>query len=232
MERIRTVTAYEGKVIDVRTDTFRYDDGEEADREIVAHPGAVGIVAHGDGVVWLVRQPREAVGDPELLEVPAGKLDVEGESHLDCAKRELAEEVGLEAAEWSEWKRFFTSPGFAEEEVTIFEATGLREVDDHEPDPDGADRGRSAGRSQSSTPRSPRAATRSRSSPSTCCAQLAHKVPGTRCLAPGKTSRCVARTNGCRGRGAGGRAETCRHGRCSQAPSDAEGRGALRGAGP
>ncbi len=136
MERISTVTAYEGKVIDVRTDRFRYDDGEEADREIVAHPGAVGIVAHGDGVVWLVRQPREAVGDPELLEVPAGKLDVEGESHLDCAKRELTEEVGLEAAEWSEWKRFFTSPGFAEEEVTIFEATGLREVDGHEPDPE------------------------------------------------------------------------------------------------
>ena len=135
MERIGSEVAYEGRIIDVRTDRFRYDDGEEAEREIVAHPGAVGIVAHGDGVVWLVRQPREAVGDPELLEVPAGKLDVEGESRLDCAKRELTEEVGLEAAEWSEWKRFFTSPGFAEEEVTIFEATGLREVDDHEPDP-------------------------------------------------------------------------------------------------
>ena len=46
------------------------------------------------------------------------------------------EEVGLEADEWSEWKRFFTSPGFAEEEVTIFEATGLSEVEDHEPDPE------------------------------------------------------------------------------------------------
>jgi ADP-ribose pyrophosphatase len=136
MERIGSETAYEGKIIDVRTDTFRYSDGEEAQREIVAHPGAVGIVAHGDGVVWLVRQPREAVGDPELLEVPAGKLDVVGESHLECAKRELTEEVGLAADEWSEWKRFFTSPGFAEEEVTIFEATGLSEVEDHEPDPE------------------------------------------------------------------------------------------------
>jgi ADP-ribose pyrophosphatase len=76
------------------------------------------------------------VNDPELLEVPAGKLDVEGESHLDCAKRELEEEVGLQAEEWAEWKRFFTSPGFAEEEVTIFEATALTEVDDHEPDPE------------------------------------------------------------------------------------------------
>jgi ADP-ribose pyrophosphatase len=136
MERIGSETAYEGKIINVRTDTFRYSDGEEAEREIVAHPGAVGIVAHGDGVVWLVRQPREAVNDPQLLEVPAGKLDVEGESRIDCAKRELEEEVGLRAEEWTEWKRFFTSPGFAEEEVTIFEATGLSEVDDFEPDPE------------------------------------------------------------------------------------------------
>ena len=136
MEKIATETAYEGKIVDVRTDTFRYEDGGEAEREIVAHPGAVAIVAHGDGVVWLVRQPREAVSDPALLELPAGKLDVEGESRLDCAKRELAEEVGLEAEEWTEWKRFFTSPGFAEEEVTIFEATGLRQVKDFEPDPE------------------------------------------------------------------------------------------------
>jgi len=136
MERIDSKAVYEGKIVDVRTDTFRYSDGDEAEREIVAHPGAVAIVAHGDGVAWLVRQPREAVGDPELLELPAGKLDVEGESRLECAKRELSEEVGLEAEEWEEWKRFFTSPGFAEEEVTIFEATGLSEVEDHEPDPE------------------------------------------------------------------------------------------------
>jgi 8-oxo-dGTP pyrophosphatase MutT (NUDIX family) len=136
VERIDSKTVYEGKIVDVRTDTFRYPDGEEADREIVAHPGAVGIVAHDDGVVWLVRQPREAVGDPDLLEVPAGKLDIEGESRLECAKRELEEEVGLQAEVWTEWKRFFTSPGFAEEEVTIFEATGLSEVSEHEPDPE------------------------------------------------------------------------------------------------
>ena len=135
MEKIGSETVYEGEIVDVRIDTFRYSDGEEAEREIVAHPGAVGMVAHGEGVVWLVRQPREAVNDPELLELPAGKLDEEGESRLDCAKRELQEEVGLEAETWTEWKRFFTSPGFAEEEVTIFEATGLTEIEDHEPDP-------------------------------------------------------------------------------------------------
>ena len=90
--------------------------------------------------------------------MPAGKLDVEGESRLECAKRELTEEVGLEAEEWSEWKRFFTSPGFAEEEVTIFEATGLSEVEDFEPDPGGADRDREVaarrpGRSDRGMPR-------------------------------------------------------------------------------
>ena len=136
MKRVSSETVYEGEIVDVRSDRFSYDDGEEAEREIVAHPGAVGIVAHGDGVVWLVRQPREAVSDPALLEVPAGKLDVEGESRLECAKRELEEEVGLRAEEWEEWKRFFTSPGFAEEEVTIFEAMGLSEVEDFEPDPE------------------------------------------------------------------------------------------------
>ena len=135
MERVGTETKYEGEIVNVRTDTFRYADGETAKREIVAHPGAVAIVAYDEKEVWLVRQPREAVGDPGLLELPAGKLDEEGESRLECAQRELAEEVGLEAEEWAEWKRFFTSPGFAEEEVTIFEATGLAQIQEFEPDP-------------------------------------------------------------------------------------------------
>ena len=136
MRRISSKTVYEGEIVDVRIDRFAQDDGEETDREIVVHPGAVAVVAHDDGVIWLVRQPREAVGDPALLELPAGKLDVEGESRLECAKRELEEEVGVRAEEWTERKRFFTSPGFAEEEVTIFEATGLSEVEDFEPDPE------------------------------------------------------------------------------------------------
>ncbi len=136
MHRISSKTVYEGTIIDVRVDRFRYDDGEEADREIAAHPGAVAIAAYDDEVVWLVRQPREAVGEPSLLELPAGKLDVEGESELDCAKRELVEEIGRSASDWTEVKRFYTSPGFAEEEVTVFFATGIEEVADHEPDPE------------------------------------------------------------------------------------------------
>jgi len=75
-----------------------------------------------------VRQPREAVGEESLLELPAGKLDVPGESELDCAKRELAEEIGKGASEWKELKRFYTSPGFAEEKVIVYLATGLHDA--------------------------------------------------------------------------------------------------------
>ena len=137
MERIDSEVVYEGKIASVRRDTFRYPDGSSAEREIVAHPGAVAIVAHDSEVLHLVRQPREAVGEEALLELPAGKLDVEGESPLDCAKRELVEEVGVEASDWRELKRIYTSPGFAAEVVHIFLATGLREVD---PSPDAEER--------------------------------------------------------------------------------------------
>lgn len=136
MERISTKTVYEGKIAGVRVDTFAHEDGEEVEREIVAHPGAVAILAHDGEVVLMVRQPREAVGEARLLELPAGKLDVDGESRLECAKRELREEVGVEAEEWRELKRIFTSPGFAEEEVTIYEARGLTALAEHEPDPE------------------------------------------------------------------------------------------------
>jgi ADP-ribose pyrophosphatase len=136
MERTDSKTVYEGQVINVRIDHFRYTDGEEADREVAEHPGAVAIIPLDDDVLWLVRQPREAVDEERLLELPAGKLDVEGESPLECAKRELVEEIGRTAGEWTELKRFYTSPGFAEEEVTVFLATGLEEVADHEPDPE------------------------------------------------------------------------------------------------
>jgi ADP-ribose pyrophosphatase len=130
-ERIDSRTVWEGKIATVRVDRFRYPDGEEADREVVAHPGAVGMVAYDDERVWLVRQPREAVDDPALLEIPAGKLDVEGESPLATAQRELVEEVGLEAESWRELLRFFTSPGFASEQVVLFAATDLRQVEAH-----------------------------------------------------------------------------------------------------
>jgi 8-oxo-dGTP pyrophosphatase MutT (NUDIX family) len=137
VERLSSKTVYEGRIAEVRLERFRYADGGTEEREVVGHPGAVAIAAHDGEVVYLVRQPREPVGEPDLLELPAGKLDVEGEGPLECAQRELAEEIGREAAEWLERKRFYTSPGLLEEEITVFLATGLSEV---EAQPEGDER--------------------------------------------------------------------------------------------
>jgi 8-oxo-dGTP pyrophosphatase MutT (NUDIX family) len=127
-ERMGGETVYEGKIFTVKKERFRFDDdGEEADREIVEHPGAVAVVAHDGERIYLVRQPREAVDEQALLELPAGKLDEEGEEPLDTAKRELAEEIGKAADSWELLKSFYTSPGFAAEEVHLFLATGLRD---------------------------------------------------------------------------------------------------------
>jgi 8-oxo-dGTP pyrophosphatase MutT (NUDIX family) len=124
-ERIGGRTVWEGNVARVRVDRFRYKDGEEAEREIVEHPGAVAVVAFDGDKLFLVRQPREAVNEPSLLELPAGKLDEEGEEPLDTAKRELAEEIGKGARSWRHLTSFYTSPGFADEECHLYLATDL-----------------------------------------------------------------------------------------------------------
>jgi 8-oxo-dGTP pyrophosphatase MutT (NUDIX family) len=124
-ERLESRTVFEGTVFDVREGEFRHEDGEEVTRQWVAHPGSVGIVAHDGEHVWLVRQPREAAGEPDLLELPAGKLDEEGESPLECGVRELAEEIGKAAAEWEHLATYFTSAGFTDERCHIYLATGL-----------------------------------------------------------------------------------------------------------
>ena len=128
-EKIGTETIYAGKFLDVRRDRFRFEDGEEVDRELVGHPGAVGVVVlDGEDNLWFVRQPREAIGIPDLLEIPAGKLDVEGENPLEAAKRELAEEIGKQATQWESLGSFYTSPGFTNEEIHLFLATGISDV--------------------------------------------------------------------------------------------------------
>jgi 8-oxo-dGTP pyrophosphatase MutT (NUDIX family) len=137
MERIGSEEAYAGKIVSVRIDRFRDSDGSVREREVVAHPGAVAVVAHDDERLFMVRQPREAVGVDALLELPAGKLDKEGETPLECARRELEEEVGIRAREWGEITSFYSSPGFTDEQVHVFEATGLEEG---EADPDDEER--------------------------------------------------------------------------------------------
>ena len=76
---------------------------------------------------WSASRARP-VGEAALLELPAGKLDDEGETPLECAQRELAEEIGKSAGDWRELKRFYTSPGFATEQLHLFLATELYEV--------------------------------------------------------------------------------------------------------
>jgi ADP-ribose pyrophosphatase len=127
-ERLSSEERYRGKIATVRVEEYRHDDGEVVVREVIGHPGAVAIVAADDEHVWLVRQPREAAGEEALLEVPAGKLDVEGEPPLETAKRELAEEIGKAADEWRGLGSFYTSPGFTDEVVHVFLATGLSDV--------------------------------------------------------------------------------------------------------
>ena len=124
-ERLGGETVFDGKLFQVRVERFLYPDDEEVTREIVHHGGAVGVVAHDDLHVWLVRQPREAVGVPDLLEIPAGRLDVAGETPLATGQRELAEEIGKSARTWEELGSYYSSPGFTDERVHLFLATDL-----------------------------------------------------------------------------------------------------------
>jgi len=118
-------TVYEGRIVTLAIERYRYPDGEEVEREVIRHQGAVGIVAHDGTDLFLVRQPREVVGDPDFLEIPAGRLDVEGEAPLQAAQRELAEEIGKGARTWRKLTSFYTSPGFADEECHVYLATDL-----------------------------------------------------------------------------------------------------------
>jgi ADP-ribose pyrophosphatase len=128
-ERLDSETLFDGKFISVRRDTFRHEDGEVVKRELVTHPGAVGIVVlDNDENLWLVRQPREAIGIPDFLEIPAGKLDVEGEDPIEAARRELAEEIGKQAAQWESLGALHTSAGFADEIIHLFLATGISDA--------------------------------------------------------------------------------------------------------
>jgi ADP-ribose pyrophosphatase len=135
-ERIDSRTIYEGRIVTVREDRYRYEDGGEADREFVGHHGAVGVVCHDGEQLFLVRQPREAIGIPDLLEIPAGKLDEEGEDPLETAKRELAEEIGKSASEWEHLHSFYSSVGFSDEQVHVYLATGLEDVEQPEVEED------------------------------------------------------------------------------------------------
>ncbi len=128
-ETVSSEAVYDGVLLHVRRDVVRLPNGEESVREWIEHPGAAAAVPLGaDGQVTLVRQfrypPRRA-----FLEVPAGKFDADGEDALDVARRELGEEVGLEAARWTPLGVTYPGIGYSTEQIHLFLAEDLAEVE-------------------------------------------------------------------------------------------------------
>ena len=121
-------TRFEGSLFQVSSVEFEGPDGDRFERDVVHHPGAVVVVPlTGEGKVMMVRQFRAAIGD-DLLEVPAGKRDVDGEAAEATAARELAEEVGRRAGRLELLARFYNSPGFTDEFTYLYLARDLEEV--------------------------------------------------------------------------------------------------------
>ena len=119
---------HRGYAMQVTIGTFEAPDGHRFVRDIVHHPGAVGVVPlHADGTVTLVRQYRAAIGD-DMLEIPAGLRDVAGEAPEVTARRELAEETGLDARQCEPIGTFHVAAGFSDEVVHLYLATELRPV--------------------------------------------------------------------------------------------------------
>lgn len=118
-----------GRVIDIRSDEVVLPDGATATRDVVVHPGAVGIIALDDDRVLLVQQYRHTVGQL-LWEPPAGLLDEPGEDPLVAAQRELFEETHHRAERWDVLVDAFTSPGMTDESIRIYLARDVRIADE------------------------------------------------------------------------------------------------------
>lgn len=121
---MKTEKVYDGKILNLRIDTIELPDKKYSKREIVEHPGAVGIIAiTSDDSLVLVKQYRKAVED-FLYEIPAGKLEV-NEEPKETAIRELREETGYNAEKLTYISEFYTSPGYCDEKIHLFLAQGL-----------------------------------------------------------------------------------------------------------
>ncbi|MBO9129797.1 NUDIX hydrolase [Bacillus sp. 165] len=126
---ISTTPVFQGKVITIQVDEVTLPNGNTSKREIVKHPGAVAIVAvTKENKLVLVEQYRKAM-EKSIIEVPAGKLEP-GEEPLSTAHRELEEETGYIAADMELIASFYTAPGFCDEIVYLYEATGLEKKEE------------------------------------------------------------------------------------------------------
>jgi ADP-ribose pyrophosphatase len=129
-ELISTHRVFDGRIVSLRVDRVRLPSGRVTEREIVEHAGAVGVVAlDRERNVVMVKQYRSSLG-MMLLEIPAGTLS-EGEDVRACAFRELREETGYSAQELEELYAFYSSPGFSNERIWLFLATGLSPGSQH-----------------------------------------------------------------------------------------------------
>jgi 8-oxo-dGDP phosphatase len=127
-ETTSSETRYTGKIFALRSDKVRMPGGNIATREVVEHYGAVAIVAMDDhGNIPMIYQYRHPLGR-RLWELPAGLLDVEGEPPHLTAARELREEAGLQAQTWQVLVDMDSTPGFSDESVRVYLATGLTQV--------------------------------------------------------------------------------------------------------
>ena len=124
---------YTGSVISVKKDTIINPQGETVHRDVVTHPGGVCVLPIlPDGRILLIEQYRYATGQI-LLEAPAGKLDVVGESPFEAIQRELWEETGYTATHWQPWGFIYTAPGFCNERIYLYKAWGLQESSQAKP---------------------------------------------------------------------------------------------------
>lgn len=121
-------TVFEGNIVTLKLEEARLPDGRTRLYEVVRHPGGAAVVGvDSEGCVFLLRQWRHA-GGGWLWELPAGKLDVEGESPLDTAVREFKEEAGMGAGSWEPLGSIFSTPGFTDEVIHLFLARDLYET--------------------------------------------------------------------------------------------------------
>lgn len=120
---------FRGRLLDVSVEWIEPPGGGAVvEREVVSHPGAAAVIpVLPDGEVLLVRQYRHAVRS-DLWEIPAGKLEA-GEEALLCAQRELREETGYVAEDWTHLCTFYTTPGFSDERIALYRAAGLRRIE-------------------------------------------------------------------------------------------------------
>ena len=122
--KMKSNTVYQGNIVSLHVDEVRLPSGKTGTREVVEHPGSVGIIAiDKDGKAILIRQFRYAVREV-LWEIPAGKLNP-GEDPKDCAKRELEEETAFSAGRLERIASFYTSPGFSSEMLHLFLGTNI-----------------------------------------------------------------------------------------------------------